>query len=182
MTICTVFCACVDNIKQEVTEGMNSQSIVIKKTRSQRRRIRRKIQRMWASSGSSALKRNSRGRPEANASEAAPAAKLVGRVPPVTHRVDAPSASGLPCEFYTPSDEVFIHPSEIEEVKETKKVDRYLYLTKAFLYKIQRGVITTTSPIPSMKITVPVRTDNFPPLPHLVFGPPVGSNVVLYDQ
>lgn len=169
---------CTDIVERE---GMNTKSITIAKTRSQRRRARRKMQRMWASSGDSALRRNSRGRPEVNASGSAPSAKLVGRVAPIQQQDDAPSTRSLPCEFYTPSAEVFIHPTEFVE-KPNNQVDRYLYLTKAFLSKVRRGVITTSSPIPLMNITIPVRTDNFPPLPHLVFGQPTGSNVVLFDQ
>ena len=108
----------------------------------------------------------------------APDEKPVGRVPPIRNRDVAPS--GASPEFYTPSAEVFIHPPDIEVVSDANQVDRYLYLTPAFLDKLKNGYFT--NPIPLIKVTIPVNNDNFPPLPSLVFGPPTGSNVVLYDQ
>ena len=137
---------------------------------------------MWASSAGAALRQNYRGRPEGivSTSGAAPAVKLVGRVCPVPHQDNAPSTSGPPHELYAPSAEVFIHPTEITVNEQHNQVDRYLYLTKEFINKVQAGFISNT--IPLIRVQIPAQNDNFPNLPQLVFGLPTGSNVVLYDQ
>lgn len=136
---------------------------------------------MWAASANGALGEIARGRPEGNnPCGVAPVVKLVGRVCPVKHQDAAPSTTGPSHEFYVPSAETFIHPTEITINPQDNQVDRYLYLTDEFLEKVRTGFIS--NPIPLIKVDIPVHNDNFPNLPQLVFGLPTGSNVVLYDQ
>jgi hypothetical protein len=154
---------------------VQASSIRISKTR--RRRARRQRQRAWAKSGAIAQRRTDRGWMEPS-SGTTPNEKLIGRVSPIA-REDAPVRVSSP-EFYTPSAELFLHPHDVDEVGEPNQVDRYLYLTNEFLKKFKGGYFT--NPIPLIKVKIATNNDNFPPLPSLVFGPPTGSNVVLYDQ
>ena len=114
-----------------------------------------------------------------DASGTTPVGKPVGRVSPIQNQ-DVALSRVSESEFYTPSAEVFIHPQDIDVVDVNNQVDRYLYLTKDFLKKLKEGYFT--NPIPLIRVKIPTNNDNFPPLPSLVFGPPTGSNVVLYDQ
>ena len=170
---------CLDPTKQENGAGTLT---TINKSKSRRRRERRRTSMMWASSANRALGRIPRGRPEGSArpSSVAPAEKPVGRVCPVQHQEAAPSTNGPSHRFYVPSAETFIHPEQITINQSQNQVDRYLYLTKEFIEKVQTGFIS--NPIPLIRVEIPVHDDNFPNLPQFVFGLPTGSNVVFYDQ
>ena len=105
-------------------------------------------------------------------------------LPMIRPRVEVEAAPGTPVgpEYYAPTDTLTLHPDSITAPAD-QVPDKYLYLTKRFLIRLRRGLVS--NPIPLLLINVTVPNNDFPTIPALVFGPPMGpggSAVVFYDQ
>jgi len=109
-------------------------------------------------------------------------ARSVARVMPTVRSsliAEVAMTTSTGSEFYVPTATLDLHPDSLIPV-EGQCPEKYLYLSKRFLSYLRRGFVP--NPIPLSLVTVSVNNNDFPPVPSVVFGPPTGSNIALFDQ